>query len=75
MTMKMTQDDYSERAARIDDGTATDDDRRLVELYEREGYTRDGNGQDVGVTAVAEAEVIRGEDRSTPKKATRRPAR
>jgi hypothetical protein len=76
MIMEMTQDDYNSRAARIDDGTATDDDRRLVELYEREGYTRDSDdSQAVGITAVAEAEVIRGEDKSAPKKNTRRPAR
>lgn len=40
--MKMTQQDYQERAARIDDGTASDEDRRLVEHYEREGFARDG---------------------------------
>lgn len=71
--MKMSQKDFSERAARIDDGTATDDDRRLVELYEREGYVRDGE-QAVGVTAIAEAEVVKGES-AAPKKNTRRPAR
>lgn len=73
--MKMTQGDYNERAARIDDGTADDEDRRLVEHYEREGFTRDSDGQEATITATAEAEVIRGEDKNVPKKSTRRPAR
>ena len=60
--MKMTQSDYAERAQRIDDGTATDDDRRLVELYEREGFSRDGEGAVSKLTGTAEAEVVKGDE-------------
>ncbi len=67
--MKMTQQDYAERAARIDDGTATDDDRRLVELYEREGFSRDGEAVVGKLVATGDAEVI------PAKKAARRSAR
>jgi hypothetical protein len=71
--MKMTAQDYETRAKRIDDGTATDDDRRLVELYEREGFARDGEGVVGKLTITGEAEVIKAAD--APKKATRRSAR
>jgi hypothetical protein len=60
--MKMTQSDYAERAQRIDDGTATDDDRRLVELYEREGFSRDGEGAVSRLTARVDAEVVKGDE-------------
>lgn len=33
--------DYRERLARVEAGTADDDDRRLIKLYQREGYTPD----------------------------------
>jgi hypothetical protein len=69
--MKMTQADYAERAGRIDAGTASDDDRRLVELYEREGFVRDGEGAVHKLVATGSAEVIKG-DESAPKKATPR---
>jgi hypothetical protein len=61
--MEMTAQDYAERAKRIDDGTASDDDRRLVELYEREGFVRDGE------EAVAPAAVTAA---TKPSKAVRR---
>jgi hypothetical protein len=38
--MKMTQKDFEERLAKIDDGTADDEDRRLVKHYRREGFKR-----------------------------------
>lgn len=58
--MKMTQADYAERAGRVADGTATDDDRRLVEHYEREGYTlTDGQDEISGdLEVTTEAEVV-----------------
>lgn len=37
--MKMTQQDYDDRKARADKGEGSDEDTRLVKLYEREGYT------------------------------------
>lgn len=57
--MKMTQADYAERAGRIDAGTASDDDRRLVELYEREGFVRDGEGAVHKLVATGSAEVVK----------------
>lgn len=39
--MEMTQTDYEERKQRIADGEGTDEDRRLVKHYEREGATSD----------------------------------
>lgn len=66
--MKMTQADYEERAARVADGTADDDDRRLVAHYEREGYSHGAQG--VQVTATVEAEVVK-----APRKAASRRGR
>ena len=56
--MKLTQSDYNERKARIDAGAATDEDRRLVEHYEREGFTADGDGKTAhdGQTSPQQAE-------------------
>lgn len=78
--MKMTQADYAERAGRIDAGTASDEDRRLVELYEREGFVRDGEGAVHKLVATGSAEVIKGDESGShdgdgtaaPKKATAR---
>lgn len=39
--MELTQQDYDDRRARIDDGTADDEDRRLVKHYMLEGYGAD----------------------------------
>lgn len=36
--MELTQQDFEERAARVADGTADDEDRRLVKHYRREGF-------------------------------------
>jgi hypothetical protein len=38
--MQMTQQDFEERLARLDDGSADDEDRRLIKHYRREGYVR-----------------------------------
>jgi hypothetical protein len=40
--MDMSQQDYDARKQRIEGGTATDEDRRLVKQYEKEGYTWGG---------------------------------
>lgn len=37
--MELTQQDYEQRYARIRDGEGTDEDRRLVKHYERQGFT------------------------------------
>lgn len=42
--MEMTTADYHERLERIDNGSADDEDRRLVKHYEREGYERPADG-------------------------------
>lgn len=39
--MELTQQDFQERLARIADGTADDEDLRLVKHYRREGFTAD----------------------------------
>lgn len=36
--MKLEQQDYEDRKTRVASGAASDDDCRLVKLYEREGY-------------------------------------
>jgi hypothetical protein len=36
--MKLTQADYDERKQRQNDGLADDDDRRLIKMYEAEGF-------------------------------------
>ena len=41
--MNMTQHDFNERLARERKGEATDDDRRLIALYEREGFEPDAD--------------------------------
>jgi hypothetical protein len=52
--MELTQKDYDERKRRLADGTSQnpDEDTRLVEHYEREGYEWDGNssGNSAGST-------------------------
>jgi hypothetical protein len=40
--MKLTQEDYDERKDRALAGQATDEDNRLVKLYEAEGYEYSG---------------------------------
>jgi hypothetical protein len=42
--MELTQQDYEERKAHVDDGTADDEDRRLVKHYERQGFTLGDDG-------------------------------
>jgi hypothetical protein len=37
--MKMTQQDYDARKARVDAGQGDDEDARLVKEYERQGFT------------------------------------
>lgn len=39
--MEYTQGDFEERLARADAGTDTDEDRRLIKQYRREGFTAD----------------------------------
>jgi hypothetical protein len=41
--MEMTQDDFEERLSRVEDGTADDEDRRLVKHYRREGFEPGGS--------------------------------
>lgn len=40
--MDMTQQDFEARKARIDDGTADDEDRRLVKQYTEAGFVPGG---------------------------------
>lgn len=68
--MKMTQSDYEERKARVESGAADDNDRRLVEHYEREGWTVHNQGS-LGITGHAEAEVVK----APAKKTAARPKR
>ena len=79
--MKVTGKELNEMRERVADGTADDNDRRLVELYgtgddEAPGVTvRDGE-QAMQVVSVAEAEVVKGDSaQAAPKKRTRGPAR
>lgn len=44
--VKLTQKDYEDRKARVEDGSADDDDRRLVKHYEREGFEVKSKGGD-----------------------------
>lgn len=85
---KMSKAEYQERKARLDAGEGSDDDRRLVELYAQhfedsnledavvhtsEQQTEKApEGQVMGITGTAEAEVVKGGARkSAPaKKAT-----
>lgn len=49
--MTMTQQDYEDRKARVDDGSATDEDHRYVRQYERDGYSvgrKDGDRPSAG---------------------------
>lgn len=41
--MQMTQKDYDERKARVNEGVATDEDLRLVKQYEAEGFREQGD--------------------------------
>jgi hypothetical protein len=44
--VKLTQRDFEERLARVDDGTADDEDHRLVKHYRREGFVAAGEPVD-----------------------------
>lgn len=46
--MQLTQQDYNDRKARVDDDTATDEDRRLIKHYENEGFTRKDEAPEAG---------------------------
>lgn len=61
--MQMTQKDYDERKARVNDGVATDEDLRLVKQYEAEGFREQG---DPGSTTRATADKS-GADKSSDK--------
>lgn len=54
--MKMTQQDYEARHARRLAGQASDDDLRLIGLYERNGYSSKHGAEDGAVTAFAVAQ-------------------
>jgi len=41
--MELTQDDFEDRLARVEDGTADDEDHRLVKHYRREGFEPGGS--------------------------------
>ncbi len=43
---KLSQQDYEERKSRQSDGTASDEDLRLVKHYEREGYECRGSNSE-----------------------------
>lgn len=66
--MKVSKKELEDMRARVADGTASDDDRRLVDLYAGQDEPDATDDGQVGVVSVAEAEVIRGD---TPKKTTR----
>lgn len=70
--MKVSKRELDEMRQRVADGSADDNDRRLVELYcDEDGVSvRDGEAA-LGVTGVAEAEVIKGGAGTAPKKSTR----
>lgn len=42
-TMELTQQDYDERVARQAAGNGTDEDRRLIQHYQDQGFTGDDN--------------------------------
>lgn len=50
--MEMTQQDYDDRKTRVAAGNGTDEDLRLVKLYESEGFSSDetsaGKRQEAG---------------------------
>ena len=61
--MKISKRELAERRQRVADGTADDDDRRLVILYDGADSEDDSgeaeNGQVSQATGTAEAEVVR----------------
>ena len=61
--MKVTGKELKDMRARVADGTADDNDHRLVALY-GEGDDH-SDGEQLAVTGTAEAEVVR------PRKSTR----
>jgi hypothetical protein len=60
--MELTQQDFEERLARVDDGTADDEDQRLVRLYRNEGYVAGGEPVDGSWLAGQQAAVDDGYD-------------
>jgi fructose-specific phosphotransferase system component IIB len=69
--MKLTLEDFAERVARFDAGVATDEDLRLIKHYKRQGFSvseevavSSGVDNPVGMTQIAEADVISAADKS-----------
>lgn len=54
--MELTQRDFDERKARVDQGTGDDEDARLVKQYEQAGYTPKSDGKAVDSPAPAKAD-------------------
>lgn len=53
--MDMTQADYIERRKRTTAGTGTDEDRRLIKLYEKEGFSWDGRSSEPSTPGTPES--------------------
>lgn len=64
--MKISQQEYEERAARVAAGNGSDDDRRLVELYAGEAGQQAGNGFSVSIRS--EGEVVKPARKAAPRR-------
>jgi len=53
--MDMTQADYIERRKRATAGDASDEDRRLIKLYEKEGFSWDGPSSEPSTPGTPES--------------------
>lgn len=64
--MKLTQKDFEARLARVDEGTADDEDRRLIKHYRREGYRAADDPVDGSWLAQSGGVVEGAEDGTAP---------
>lgn len=75
MIVNLTQRDYDDRKARVDAGTADDDDRRLVKHYERNGFTTKSAAPQPAGPGTDEPGERAGDAAPTSTSASSRPAR
>lgn len=75
--MESTQQDFEDRKARIDAGTGSDEDRRLVKQYEKQGFAVGGAQQadrapDASRPADVDADAADAEDKTSGRGRTNR---
>jgi hypothetical protein len=73
--MQMTQSDYEDRKNREAAGNATDEDHRLIALYEQEGYECRGSNSEHSPGATPMTSELGGNEDSSTAPTTENPSK